>query len=65
MMNQKNIEGIIQRLVEAIKNDGYGTSEGSYTRDIVINPISIELDGLSEKLNETIDEETVVGLIQR
>ena len=55
MMNQKNIEGIIQRLVEAIKNDGYGTSEGSYTRDIVINPMSIELDGLSEKLNETID----------
>ena len=54
-MNQKNIEKIIQRLIEAIKNDGYGSSEGSYTRDIVINPISIELDGLSEKLNETID----------
>lgn len=55
MVNQKNIEGIIQRLVGAIKNHGYGTTEGSYTRDIVINPISIELDGLSERLNETID----------
>lgn len=54
-MDQKNIEITIQRFIETIKKHGYGTSEGSYTRDIVINPMSIELDGLLEKLNKTID----------
>ncbi len=54
-MNKENIKEITARLTEDIKNSGYGTSEGSYTKDIVINPISIELDGLETKLIDTIE----------
>jgi uncharacterized phage protein gp47/JayE len=54
-MNKENINEITSRMAEIIKEKGYGTSEGSYTKDIAINPVAVELDGLQEKLTETID----------
>ncbi len=54
-MNKENVTEIVRRMIEIIKEEGYGTSEGSYTRDIVTNPVAIEIDGLEQKLIDTID----------
>lgn len=54
-MNSENISEIISRMIEIIKVEGYGTAEGSFTRDVVTNPIAIEIDGLEQKLIDTVD----------
>ena len=54
-MNKENVAEIVHRMIEIIRDEGYGTSEGSYTRDVVTNPVAIEIDGLEQKLIDTID----------
>lgn len=54
-MNRENITQIVSRMIEVIRGEGYGISEGSYTRDVATNPVAIEIDGLEQKLIDTID----------